>query len=862
MRKAFTTMMKAVAVATLLFLTVPVQGQVDNQSVTQGGQGEHSPQLGACGGAYSCSQNQLLNGSGSLGNSYYVTDCGLNYTFRRITLTQRAYWQPGPMMPVDMQFGDIPCNSGVQILQAYAYWIVQGSSSVTTSLTIENSVTNQTQTFSGTVIGTGQDKCWGRQATVHFRADVTSIISGNATYTLSGLPQSSSGNDTDGIGIVIIYKDPSQSYEGTLVIDDGCMVAIGGSLSHNMTGLSVCQNASYANSWICTGDMQNNISPQQYATYNSSSSLAIPAYFFNFDTLSTTTSPTAMPNVTQNQTSASFSLSCGADCYSWICSGLYFRTNCNGCIGQLPVSNLGLPDTTICPGNGFQLNLTAQSGYTYVWSPATGLSNAFTLNPYVNPTSTTTYTLSITDGAGCTSSDTMYVGIDPNLNQANAGSDTTLCILSNSVQLNGSSTLTSTGAWSISQGSGFVANSSSPTATVYNLGLGTNILRWIVNNGSCNADTDYVTVIVKDIVEANAGNDRYLCVASNNTNLVQVQLAAIAPAANTTGTWSVIAGTGIFANVNLYNTVVSTNPNNINTFRWTVSNGACPSAYDDVSITTIATPNTLTHTNVTSNSAKLNWSCANNPDSFQIEYRTNCTGTPIQVFVPGNLRTYTVTGLTSCTNYCWKIRTKCTNAGYGKYSLVSDTFTTIGGQNCVAVTQMSISNVSACNYKVQWSNCVTADSFRVRYQKASSPVQYSPYTTSNNVTLTLSPGTWSYRVQTWCANNLMATNSQAVITIGSCRLAGTNGELRDEEVSIIVDRSAEVVRVKFTSDQSGAGILSLTNVLGEKVGVLNQAIQEGENEWVLPVSQLASGIYSVTLENNISRVTKKVFINQ
>jgi hypothetical protein len=280
-----------------------------------------------------------------------------------------------------------------------------------------------------------------------------------------------------------------------------------------------------------------------------------------------------------------------------------------------------------------------------------------------------------------------------------------------------------------------------------------------------------------------------------------------------------------------------------------------------VSITTIATPNTLTHTNVTSNSAKLNWSCANNPDSFQIEYRTNCAGTPTQVFVPGNLRTYTVTGLTSCTNYCWKIRTKCTNAGYGKYSLVSDTFTTIGGQNCVAVTQMSISNVAACDYKVQWSNCVTADSFRVRYQKASSPVQYSPYTTSNNVTLTLSPGTWSYRVQTWCANNLMATNSQAVITIGSCRLAGTNGELRDEEVSIIVDRSAEVVRVKFTSDQSGAGILSLTNVLGEKVGVLNQAIQEGENEWVLPVSQLASGIYSVTLENNISRVTKKVFLS-
>src|SRR3989339_1016372 len=44
------------------------------------------------------------------------------------------------------------------------------------------------------------------------------------------------------------------------------------------------------------------------------------------------------------------------------------------------------------------------SGYTYVWSPSTGLSSSTEANPYANPTATTTYTVTVTDGAGCASS--------------------------------------------------------------------------------------------------------------------------------------------------------------------------------------------------------------------------------------------------------------------------------------------------------------------------------------------------------------------------------------------------------------------------------------------------------------------------
>jgi hypothetical protein len=67
------------------------------------------------------------------------------------------------------------------------------------------------------------------------------------------------------------------------------------------------------------------------------------------------------------------------------------------------------------PNNGVSTN-NAQNGtgpYTYEWSPATGLSNPFILNPSCSVTTTTTYTLTVTDVYGCTDTDQMAVTVTP-----------------------------------------------------------------------------------------------------------------------------------------------------------------------------------------------------------------------------------------------------------------------------------------------------------------------------------------------------------------------------------------------------------------------------------------------------------------
>ncbi|MCB9234745.1 MAG: T9SS type A sorting domain-containing protein [Bacteroidia bacterium] len=74
-------------------------------------------------------------------------------------------------------------------------------------------------------------------------------------------------------------------------------------------------------------------------------------------------------------------------------------------------------DQLICPGDtvGIGGSQSAQGGtspYNYSWNPATGLSSSTTSNPAASPAQTTSYTLQITDAAGCTAQDIILVEID------------------------------------------------------------------------------------------------------------------------------------------------------------------------------------------------------------------------------------------------------------------------------------------------------------------------------------------------------------------------------------------------------------------------------------------------------------------
>ena len=66
------------------------------------------------------------------------------------------------------------------------------------------------------------------------------------------------------------------------------------------------------------------------------------------------------------------------------------------------------PDVSICPGENYMLGKDPVPGSTYSWSPSSGLNNPNIANPVATPSSTTTYTLTVTRN-GCTATDQVNV---------------------------------------------------------------------------------------------------------------------------------------------------------------------------------------------------------------------------------------------------------------------------------------------------------------------------------------------------------------------------------------------------------------------------------------------------------------------
>ena len=89
-----------------------------------------------------------------------------------------------------------------------------------------------------------------------------------------------------------------------------------------------------------------------------------------------------------------------------------------------PLSNaVASNNDTICIGESAQLG--ASGGNTYVWIPASGLSNSTISNPVATPTITTSYTVTVSNNGQCSTTDNVTVYVNP-LPNVNAGIDVTL----------------------------------------------------------------------------------------------------------------------------------------------------------------------------------------------------------------------------------------------------------------------------------------------------------------------------------------------------------------------------------------------------------------------------------------------------
>ena len=228
-------------------------------------------------------------------------------------------------------------------------------------------------------------------------------------------------------------------------------------------------------------------------------------------------------------------------------------------------------DQTICEGSSITLNTTPDGSgvISYNWSPTTGLSNSSIQNPVASPTSTTTYTVSITDATGCISTDEVQVTVmsGPSINLSNED----ICLGESS-----SVTPTATGAAPFTYDWGG-ANVSGNTLTV-SPSITTSYIVTVTDNNNCTS-TAATTITVDPVpsVGLNLADIEY-CIDETNPTL-----------SGGTPSGGVYSGNGVSGGVlNLSSAGLNTHTI---TYTFTDSNGCTNSASQLININGVPTVN-------------------------------------------------------------------------------------------------------------------------------------------------------------------------------------------------------------------------------------------------------------------------------
>jgi len=240
-------------------------------------------------------------------------------------------------------------------------------------------------------------------------------------------------------------------------------------------------------------------------------------------------------------------------------------------------------DISLCTGTSVMLGGNTPTSGTGTWTEVSGIGGVTFIPDANTPNATAnglvagnTYTFRWTiSQPSCTDSwdeVDIYNFLDP---PADAGPDIDVCTAT--TNLSGVAPLMGTGAWTINPVGPTITNVNDPASAISGLVAGTTYtLTWTVTNGVCSDADNMVLTRSNPPSVADAGTDQLgLCSTA-------ATMAAIAPVSGM-GTWSVVSGSGTFANVNDPATMVTGLGTGINIFQWDVSN-ACGSTSAQVTI--------------------------------------------------------------------------------------------------------------------------------------------------------------------------------------------------------------------------------------------------------------------------------------
>ncbi|MBK8846979.1 MAG: T9SS type A sorting domain-containing protein [Bacteroidetes bacterium] len=272
-----------------------------------------------------------------------------------------------------------------------------------------------------------------------------------------------------------------------------------------------------------------------------------------------------------------------------------------------------------------------------------------------------------------------------------------------------------------------------------------------------------------------------------------------------------------------------------------------------------ATPVSLSESQITINSARLNW-FNTVADFFVVRYRVIGNSNYNTLIFPGsNLNFAQVNQLISNTNYEWEVRSIC-NGYWSPFGFTSYFKTLSNAANCATPINLANSTQTTTSLGLTWSNSINVDSVIIRYREEGTvPYKFkrikgSPNPGSNLVNSLTQNTTYTFEIRYICngqfsdySNAISATTKSA----GGKYAAQVSEETEhNSPITIYPNPVHGILNISFSCETESKISINIVDALGKQKYSHVQACSQGQNIVSTNVEGWSVGMYFVSYTIN------------
>jgi len=313
-------------------------------------------------------------------------------------------------------------------------------------------------------------------------------------------------------------------------------------------------------------------------------------------------------------------------------------------------------------------------------------------------------------------------------------------------------------------------------------------------------------------------------------------------------------------------------------------------------------PTWLTTTNITNNSATLNWAAVTNASNYNVEYKHSTSAIWVNAATGITSLSYTLNGLSASTGYDWRVLAICFASVPGNYTQSS--FTTLEGPSPVCHDVYEIDDASSqaktislgvaisagisSNTDVDWFKITTANnsntSLDIRLSNLTADYDLYVYnktlklvgsstnsgTSSEAVIYNSNTRNATYYIKVLGKNGAFNTSycySLLAQAINDGNRTASNPSVPANEVTentnkqfLYPNPASEFVYLDFNNVTEGVANIQIVNSLGQLIKQHPVNTVKGHNQIKIQVADIRAGMYIMKVKKGDLNITRKFVI--